>query len=99
MSTGMAPRYSRRSFLKIGAAAAAGLLTLRQPQAQPVGLGISRLNIKSTLPLPGYNFLPFPEQLLERGRQAIDAALVPAYVASQLIQRNMLQPLPGLPGR
>jgi hypothetical protein len=101
MSARWAPRYSRRSFLKFGAAAAAGVLALRLPQLAPRAGGVSGLRVASALPrpLPGVQLLPFPEQLLDARRYAIDAALVPAYVAAQLIQRGLLQPLPGSSGR
>ena len=98
MSARPAPRASRRSFLKFGAAAAAGVLALRLPQPL-VTPGPLSLNIKSALPLPGFGFLASPEQLVNGRFDAVDAALVPAYVAAQLIHKGWLQPLHGPPGR
>ena len=92
------PRFSRRSFLRFGALAAAGTLALRLPPA-PSGLELPSMRVKSALPLPGYAFLPFPERLLWGDLAHLDAALVPAYVAAQLIQRSLLQPLQGPAGR
>src|SRR5262249_26471328 len=60
---------------------------------------VSAPRLTSALPLPGLPFLPFPERLLQAPRLALDAALLPAYIAAQLIQRGWLQALPGPPGR
>ena len=94
-----APRPSRRSFLKISAAAAAGVLAWRLPQPPAIMPDFSFLRVKSALPLPGYGFLPFPEQLLQVSLDHVDVALVPAYVAARLIQAGLLQPLHGPSGR
>src|SRR5258708_16689209 len=59
----------------------------------------SFLRVRSALPLPGYGFLPFPEQLLQVSLDHVDVALVPAYVAARLIQISRLQPLHGPSGR
>ncbi len=91
-----APRCSRRSFLKFGAVAAAGLLAPRVPPTNP---SFSNLRVKSALPLTGSGFLPFPEQLLEGSLNHLDVALVPAYVAATLIQNGRLQALDGPTGR
>jgi spermidine/putrescine-binding protein len=99
MSARLAPRSSRRSFLKLGAVAAAGVLALRLRQPAPMTSGVFRLRVASALPLPNVQFLPFPERLLTARLDPIDIALVPAYVAAQLIQKHLLQPLHGPSGR
>ena len=102
MSALPAPRPSRRSFLKLSAAAVAGALALRLPQLPPAAPGVSGLRLASALPRPGWPLLPVPEQLLQTSMtayQPLDAALVPAYVAAMLIQAGRLQPLRGPAGR
>jgi hypothetical protein len=97
-----APRASRRSFLKLGALAAVGALAATSRLVVPLTPTAASswpLRLATALPLPGLPFLPFPEQLLRSPRLALDAALVPAYVAAQMIQRGWLQPLPGPAGR
>ena len=99
MNAPSAPRTSRRSFLKLGAATAAAALVLPWADWLPGAPDPAALRVRSALPLPGYAALAFPEQLLTRPLHAVDVALVPAYVAAQLIQRGWLRPLEGHPGR
>lgn len=101
MSFRPAPRTSRRSFLKLGAAVAGALSLplLRQPLANP---SVPTLRLASALPHPGWPLLPDPEALLQSSvaaRPLVDVALVPAYVAALLIQAGRLQPLRGPAGR
>jgi hypothetical protein len=99
MSAHSAPRLSRRSFLKYGVTAVAATFGLRLADPERPAPSASSLEVHSALPLPGYEFLPFPEHLLEWPIGHGDVALVPAYVAAQLIQAGRLQPLYGPAGR
>ncbi len=99
MSARPAPRPSRRTFLKFGAAAAVAALALQLPDLSRNVPGFSLLRVKSALPLPGYGFLPFPERLWESALDHVDVALVPAYVAAKLIQNGLLRPVHGPSGR
>ncbi len=99
MTVPSAPRTSRRSFLKLGAATIAAALALPRVEWLPSAPDPSALRVRSALPLPGYGALALPERLLTWRPNAIDVALVPAYVAAQLIQRGWLQPFDGQPGR
>jgi len=101
MSARSAPRSSRRSFLKLGALATAGVLALGLPPVLPAKPSSAGPRVASalSLPLSGVQLLHFPEQLLGARRHAVDAALVPAYVAAQLIQQRLLKPLRGPSGR
>ena len=99
MTARLAPRTTRRHFLKLGAAAVAAGLALPLigwPAGTP---GSPPLRIASALPLPGYDYLPFPEKLLTPAADRPDLALVPAYVAALLVRHGRLQPLAGPPGR
>lgn len=102
MTARLAPRTTRRHLLKLGAAALAAGLALpltSWPAGAPGAPGAPALRIASALPLPGYDYLPFPERLLTPAADRPDLALVPAHVAALLVRHGLLQPLAGPPGR
>src|SRR5579859_3631019 len=99
MSGRPALRTTRRHFLKLGAAVVAAGLALPLTSWPAGAPGSPALRIASALPLPGYDYLPFPERLLTPAPDGPDVALVPAYVAALLVRHVRLQPLPGPPGR
>ncbi len=88
------PRLSRRAFLKLSAAGAAGwnLAPSLAASATP--------RLAATLPVPfDHQYFPDPESLLARVPPGFDLLLVPAYVAAGLIRREHLLPLAGPHGR
>ena len=91
-------RLSRRAFLKLSAAGAAGWGLAPAWSAQAAALGAPRL--AATLPVPfPHRYYPDPEALLAKHPAGFDLLLVPAYLAAGLIRRHTLQPLAGPRGR
>jgi hypothetical protein len=87
------PRLSRRSFLKLSAAGAAGW-GLAPSLSKPAP------RLAATLPVAfAHQYFPNPEVFLSRLPAGFDLLLVPAYIAAGLIRRHKLQPLAGPLGR
>lgn len=93
-----APRvsFSRRQFLQLAAAfgLAGPLCRPQTTQAAPA------LNIASVWPLPiPHQRVSNPADFLTQPLAAYDLVLAPAYIAAELIQRALVQTLPGAPDR
>ncbi len=89
------PPLSRRGFLKLSAAGAVGW-GLRPAWTGPPAW--PRLASTLRLPFP-HTYLADPDALLAHPPAGFDLLLAPAYVAAGLIQRGLVQPLAGPPGR
>lgn len=87
---------SRRAFLKLSAAGAVGWGFRPAWAAAP--LAGPRLAATLRVPFP-HTYCADPDVLLARPPAGFDLLLVPAYIAAGLIQRALLQPLAGPPGR
>ena len=94
----MRPRLHRRTFLKLSAALGAAAYPLGS--AQDALKSAEGPAIASTFPLPfPHRYFPNAEALLSRRLSAFDLLLVPAYAAAELIRRDALETIEGLPGR
>ncbi len=99
MTVWSAPRTSRRSFLKLGAAAIAAALVAPSLDWLARSPGVPPQSAQSAAPRPSYAYVAVPESLLSRRLDGVDVALVPAEAAARLIQGGRLQLLDGPAGR